>query len=329
MSGHGKIAILGAGHVGSHCAMALAAGGIGSEIALIDKDEAKARAQALDISDALSFPPASSLVRSGSYADCADADIVVVAIGEPRLPGQTRLDLLGRSVEMLHELLGVLRPMQPGGIVVTITNPADIVADYVRKALSLPRARAFGTGTLLDTARLIRLLSEASGIGRADIRALALGEHGDSSAIPFSQVSIGGRAFGAFPNLDRAGILERTRMSGMDVINGKGSTEFGIGQALSVLCRAILRDEKRVLPLSAFLEGEYGQTGVHCGVPCVVGRGGIEKIVELDLEPDELAELGKSCDIIRKHIAMARGIAPSENAGVNASVHAKSRSRSS
>jgi L-lactate dehydrogenase len=306
----GKIAIIGAGHVGSHCAMSLAAGSLCPEIALIDKDEAKARAQALDVSDALSYPPAAPRVRAGSYSDCADADIVVIAIGEPRLPGQTRLDLLGNSVKMLRELLAILGPMNLGGIVVTITNPADIVADYVRRGLGLPRQRAFGTGTLLDSARLVRLLSEQTGIGRADIEALSLGEHGDSSIIPFSRISIGGRPFEAFPALDRSSLLERTRLSGMDIINGKGSTEFGIGQALAELCRAILQDEKRVLPLSASLEGEYGQTAVHCGVPCLVGSGGIESVIELPLAPDELAQLKRSCDIIRKHIALGQEIAP-------------------
>jgi L-lactate dehydrogenase len=309
MSNQGKIAIIGAGHVGSHCAMALASGSICREIVLIDKDEAKAKAQALDVSDALSFPPSPLRIRAGSYSDSADADIVVVAIGEPWIPGQTRLDLLGRSVGMLRELMAALEPLDLRGIVITITNPADVVADYVRRALALPRERAFGTGTLLDSARLVRLLSERTGIGRADIRALSLGEHGDSSMIPFSQISIGGRPFEAFQDLDRSALLEVCRQSGMEIIKGKLSTEFGIGQVLSVLCRSILQDEKRVLPLSALLEGEYGQKGLHCGVPCLVGRGGIEEVVELALDPDELALLDRSCDIIRKHIALAQELA--------------------
>lgn len=308
---HGKIAIVGAGHVGSHCAMSLASGGVCREITLIDLDERKAMAQALDISDALSFPPLRSLVRTGSYADCADADIVVVAVGEPRLPGQTRLDLLGSSVKMLQGLLQNLRPLDLGGIVVTITNPADIVADYVRRGLGLPRSRVFGTGTLLDSARLVRILSETTAVGRADISAFAMGEHGDSSMIPFSQVKIGGRPFSAFTGLDRSVILGRTRMSGMDIIEGKGSTEFGIGQVLASLCRCILWDEKRVLPLSAFLEGEYGQRDVHCGVPCRVGKEGIEDVVELDLDQEELAQLDRSCGVIRRHIEMAQEITPS------------------
>jgi L-lactate dehydrogenase len=305
MGNQGKIAIVGAGHVGSHCAMSLAVGAIGGEIVLIDKDEAKARAQALDISDTLSFSPSMASVRSGAYPDCADADIVVIAIGEPHRPGQTRLDLLERSVTMLRELLGVLRPLNLGGIVITITNPADIVADFVRKGLDLPRSRAFGTGTLLDTARLIRLLSEKTGLGRAEIKALSMGEHGDSSMIPFSRISLGGRPFAAFPELDRAALLQDTRRSGMEILEGKGCTEFGIGEALSFLCRCILEDEKRILPLSVLLEGEYGQKEVHCGVPCRVGRGGIEEVLELPLDPEELAGLKGSCDIIRRHIKMA------------------------
>ncbi len=305
-----KIAIIGAGHVGSHCAMSLTRSENCREIVLIDKDRQKAKAQAMDVADALSFPPSDKVVRDGSYTDCKDADIVVIAIGEPRLPGQTRLDLLGNSVKMLSELIDVLKPIGIDGIVITITNPADIVADYVRRGLGLDRRRVFGTGTLLDTARLIRILSEQTGCSRASVNAVSMGEHGDSSMIPFSQIRIAGRTLDSFPNLDQEFVLERTRMSGMDIINGKNSTEFGIGQVLSELCACILRDEKRVLPLSALLEGEYGQRDVHCGVPCLVGRDGIESVIELPLNEAELAKLNESCQIIRKHIALAQEIAP-------------------
>lgn len=312
MSKAGKIAIIGAGHVGSHCAMSLASGRIGGEIVLIDKDEPKAKAQALDVSDALSFSPSAPPVRAGAYADCADADIVVIAIGEQHRPGQTRLDLLERSVIMLGELLGVLRPLNLGGIVITITNPADIVADFVRKGLGLPRTRVFGTGTLLDTARLVRILSEGTGMARNEIEALSMGEHGDSSMIPFSHISLGEKPFDAFPNLDRASLLQATHRSGMEILEGKGCTEFGIGEALARLCRCILEDQKQILPLSALLQGEYGQEGIHCGVPCLVGRKGIEAVIELPLAPEESAQLNKSCDIIRRHVEMARNIGSKE-----------------
>ena len=310
MHNRGKVAIIGAGHVGSHCAMALAFLGACGEIVLVDKDRQKAEAQAMDVADALSFPPSSVNVRAGIYSDCRDADIVVIAIGEPRQPGQTRLDLLGNSVKMLHGLIADLKPVGISGIVITITNPADIVADYVRRGLGFDRKRVFGTGTLLDTARLIRTLSEKTGLSRASVSAVCMGEHGDSSVIPFSQVRIGGRRFESFENLDREEILKRTRAIGMEIICGKNSTEFGIGQALSVLCRCILNDEKQVLPLSVLLEGEYSQRGVHCGVPCVVGRDGIESILELPLTEQELSDLAFSCDVIRKHIDLAQQTAP-------------------
>lgn len=227
-----KVLIIGAGHVGSHCGYALAHSGIASEIVLVDVDKDKAYAQALDIADSVSFCERETVVRDGDYKDCEDAALVVVAIGEARKPGQTRLDMLGRSVEMLKELLEQLKPYKIPGIVVTITNPADIVADYVRKGLGLERNRVFGTGTLLDTARLIRTLSEESGVGRRSIQAYSLGEHGDSSMIPFSSVTIGGLPFDAY-DISKEKVLEATRQIGMTIIEGKKSTEFGIGRALT------------------------------------------------------------------------------------------------
>ena len=196
-------------------------------------------------------------VRSGGYGECGDADLVVVAIGEPRQPGQTRLDLLGRSVELLKELAGVLKPLHLACPVVTITNPADIAADYLRKALELERRRCFSTGTLLDTARLIRCISQAAGVDRRSVSAFSLGEHGDSSMIPFSAVTVGGVPFDRL-GLSKEDILTQTRQAGMEIIEGKGSTEFGIGRALAELAGCILRDEKRILPVSVLLEGEYG-----------------------------------------------------------------------
>ncbi len=302
-----KIVIIGAGHVGSHCAYALAASGICEEIVLVDRIKEKAFAQALDVADSVSFMAHAVTVRSGEYSDCTDASLTVVAIGEPRLPGQTRLDLLGRSVEMLKELAAELRPLSLTCPVITITNPADIAADYLRKSLGMDRRQCYGTGTLLDTARLIRCLSQASGIGRKSICAFSMGEHGDSSMVPFSAVTLGGLPFESF-HLDKEDILRKTRQAGMDIIEGKGSTEFGIGRALTEMASCILRDEKRILPASVLLDGEYGQTGIHCGVPCRIGRNGIEEVIQLKLTAEEQKMLEASCDVIRKHTEMAAGI---------------------
>ena len=219
----GKVVIIGAGHVGSHCAYALAASGVCGEIVLVDVAAEKAAAQALDVADSVSFLDRNVTVRSGGYGECKDADLTVVAIGEPRLPGQTRLDLLGRSVELLKGLAKELRPLDLTCPVVTITNPADIVADYLRKSLELERWRCFGTGTLLDTARLVRVISQEAGTDRRSVCAFSMGEHGDSSMVPFSAVTVGGVPFEKL-GLDKEKILEQTRRAGMDIIEGKGST---------------------------------------------------------------------------------------------------------
>lgn len=301
-----KIVIIGAGHVGSHCAYALAASGICEEIVLVDRIQEKAAAQALDVADSVSFMPHAVDVRAGEYADCRDASLTVVAIGEPRQPGQTRLDLLGRSVELLGDLAAELKPLSLACPVVTITNPADIAADYLRKSLGMGRSQCFGTGTLLDTARLVRCLSQATGVSRRSISAFSMGEHGDSSMIPFSAITIGGVPFEAF-HLNKEEILKQTRQAGMDIIEGKGSTEFGIGRALAEMAACILKDEKRILPASVLLEGEYGHTGIHCGVPCRIGKSGIEEVIQLKLDADEQALFDASCEVIRSHIEMAAG----------------------
>ena len=302
---HAKIAIVGAGHVGSHVGRALAAGSVCDEIVLIDKLPEKASAQAMDIADALSFPPSETRVRAGDYADCADADIAVIAIGKAREPGQTRLDLLGDSVRMAHELAGQLRAGGIGGLLIIITNPCDIIAGCLRELLGLDRLRAFGTGTLLDTARLIRVLSEQTGAARQSIEACVLGEHGDSSMIPFSALRIGGKAVPEVPGFDPGQALQRTHGIGMDIIEGKGSTEFGIGQATAWLCRTILTGVRTMLPLSVGLKGEYGLNGINCGVPCVVGPKGIERIVELPLTEPEREALLASAAILEKHTRLA------------------------
>ena len=299
-----KVVILGAGHVGSHAAYALAQKGICSEIVLVDIDRDKAVSQALDIDDSVGFGDGDTFVRAGAYGDVSDASVVINAIGEGRKPGQTRLDLLGRSAEMAEELIASLKPFQMPGIFISVTNPCDVITDYMRKGLGLKKERAFGTGTLLDTARLVRAISRRSGAGRASIQAFSLGEHGDSSMIPFGAVRIGGLGTAEY-GLSEEDLLKDTRESGMIIIEGKKSTEFGIGSAAADLVKCILLDEKRIFPVSALLEGEYGETGVHCGVPCRIGIGGIEKIIELPLSEKEKEQLHYSCEVIREHIRIA------------------------
>ncbi len=308
-----KAVILGAGHVGSHCARALAEREIFHEIVLVDIVLGKAEAQAADIADAAGWPDRAVRVRSGRYEDCADADLTVVAIGKPREKGQTRLDLLDDSVRMARGLTDTLRPIGVGGLVVSITNPCDIIAGCIREGLGLPRFRCFGTGTLLDTLRLRRVLSEQTGLARGTVQAWVLGEHGDSSMIPFSAAFIGGVPALQVPGVDPADALERTHRIGMDIIEGKGSTEFGIGLALAGLAASILRDSGDVLPLSVLLQGEYGLDGIQAGVPCVVGREGIRRIVEWPLTEEEREALRRSADVLARYTARAAALDRTED----------------
>lgn len=308
-----KIVIIGAGHVGSHCAYALAIQGICDEIVFIDTDRIKAESHAMDIGDSVCFLGTCPIVRMGDYKDCEDADIIVISAGVPRLPGQTRLDTLGASVKCVKDIITHLNERKISGIIITISNPADIIADYVRKGTGLPRNRVFSTGTSLDTARMRRTVGDMCNVDPHSVVGFAMGEHGDSSMVPFSHLTIFGKAYKELKeeNPDRFGslsedkIVERTHMRGMDIINGKGSTEFGIGYVLADMAKAVLMDEHRVLPASALLEGEYGQENVYAGVPCIIGRNGVEQVIELKLTEEENKKFAASCDIIRKHIKMA------------------------
>lgn len=299
-----KVTILGAGHVGSHVALSLAYEHAADEIVLVDKVPHKADAQALDIFDTMSFQPHEVVVRGGDYADVEDSDVVVCAIGEARKPGQNRVDMLDDSIVMCNELIASLAPYKIPGIWVSITNPCDVIVDYMRKKLNLADNRCFGTGTLLDTARLYRVLSARTGVARSAITCFVMGEHGESSMIPTSLIHIGPKPYSDY-HLEDSVVLQEVRQGGWIIVDGKKCTEFGIGRACCEMVNAILRDERKILPASVELRGEYGENNVQIGVPCVIGANGIEKIIEAPLTEKEMERFHHSCDVVRGNIAVA------------------------
>lgn len=308
-----KIVILGAGHVGSLCTLNLAMSGICGEIALIDIDEGKADSQAKDIADATAFMRRPVKIYAGTYADCGDADILVISVGVSRKPGQTRLDMLGDTIDIMKDVVAKLSQTEFNGIIISISNPCDIVVNYARKHLDYPAGRIFGTGTSLDTARLRRTLHELTGVDMRSIQCFAMGEHGDSSMVPFSHITLMGKPLTElieekpeiYGKVTREILEERTHQIGMEIIIGKGSTEFGIGAALAELCQAVLYDERRVFPVSAYLAGEYGKSDFYAGVPAVIGRNGVEEILSLKLTEPEQAAFDASCAVIQEHNRMA------------------------
>lgn len=308
-----KVVIIGAGHVGSHCALSLLFSKEADELVLIDIKEEKARMQALDLDDAASNLSHRVRVRAGTYDDCTDAQIVVMAAGKTRLPGQTRLDMFDDSIAIMNDIVGPLKASGFSGILLSISNPADIVGDFLRKRLGLPKNRVFSTGTSLDSARLRRILSEILGIDRRSIYACSIGEHGDSQVVPVSHCTVGGVPLPAYTaahpelaeKLSVPYLSEQVQQAGMRVVIGKGCTEFGIGMVCCDLVRAIFRDERRILPVSTLLEGEYGERGIHAGVPAVIGKNGVERVIEWTLAPEEAARFHQSCEVLRGFTARA------------------------
>lgn len=304
-----KTVILGAGHVGSLCAMNLAYSSLCREIVLIDILEEKAASQAKDVADATAFLPRQTIVRAGTYADLDDADILVNAVGVSRKPGQTRLDLLDVSVDIMDQVIAHMRATRFQGIIISISNPCDVVAEYFRIHYEYPAEKIFGTGTSLDTARLRRTISEMASVDMKSVTCYAMGEHGDSSIVPMSQIRIGGQRLdrlqrqdpARFGAITREVLEERTHQIGMEIVIGKGSTEFGIGAALADLCKAVLYDEHRVLPVSTLLTGEYGQEGLMIGVPALIGKNGVERILELPLEEEEKQDFAASCAVVKTY----------------------------
>lgn len=301
-----KIGIIGAGHVGSHGAFALIAQGLAEEIVLIDIDEKKAHAQALDLSDAVVYLPRRAKVYAGSYDDIRDADILIVAAGP--LPdmaaGQTdRQQTLGATVAVLKDIIPRIARSGFSGIIVNISNPADVVTHYLQEKLNWDSRRILSTSTTLDSGRLRRAIAAATGYDEKSVYAYALGEHGESQFVPWSIVSVSGKRLldliaeqpQRFDCLDLDEIAARAKGAGWTILGGKGSTEFGIGASIAAVVQAIICDENKILPVSALLNGEYGQRGVYASIPCRINNGGIAEIMELNLTDTELAQFAASC----------------------------------
>ena len=312
-----KVVIVGAGHVGSHVALALIQSGEADDIVLIDILGEKAKAQAMDLDDGISgaICGRDSLVRAGGYEELNDADILVMAFGRSRKPGETRLDMFDDSIRMAKDVVENLKKVDFKGIMVSISNPADIICEYIRRQMGWQRNRCFCTGTSLETYRLLRVLSHHMNCARRSIQGICMGEHGNSSFVVWSQVYIGGKPLSAvmeenpkFTDLDLDALQLEVKRAGDIEIDGKGCTEFGIANATRMIISAIFHDQKLVWPCSTALYGEYGERDVAAGVPCVIGKDGMEGVVEVALTEEEQKKFHDSCDILRSFLERAEGL---------------------
>ncbi len=301
-----KIGIIGAGHVGSHGGYALISQGLTEEIVYIDIDEKKAAAQALDLQDSSTYLGRTVHVKAGTYEDIKDAGILIVAAGP--LPdmaaGQTdRQQTLGATVEILKDIVPKIKASGFKGIIINISNPADVVTHYLQEKLGWDKKRILSTSTTLDSSRVRRAISEETGYSQKSIEAYALGEHGESQFVPWSAVTVAGKPLlelikeqpERFGKLDLDAIAARAKQAGWIILGGKGSTEFGIGASIANVVQAIFGNEDRILPVSTLLHGEYGQRDVYASVPCRLNQNGVAEVIELNLTDDERAKFAASC----------------------------------
>lgn len=307
-----KVVIVGAGAVGSGFAFALAQSGIAEEITLLDVNTDLAKGQALDLAHGAPFYRPVS-IQAGSAPDAyRNAAIVVVTAGKAQAgPGQSRLDLLQINAKIVTSIVSDIQSVNPDAIVLVVTNPVDVLTHVARLRTDWPRGRILGSGTVLDSARFRWLLAEHCGISPQNIHASILGEHGDSEFAAWSLVHVGGLQMDDYCSVcgkcdfvrRRPQILEQVRRSAYHIIGYKGSTSFGVAMAMTQIVRAILRNERRVMTVSASLEGEYGLRDVTLGVPCVLGANGIEEVIQARLTPDEMQQLAHSASVLQDSLA--------------------------
>lgn len=290
-----KISIIGAGFVGATSAYALMISGLASEIVIVDINKEKALGEAMDLAHGVSFVKPVE-VCAGDYKDTADSDIVIITAGAAQKPGETRLDLINKNLDIFKEIIPNIVKYSPNSILLVVANPVDILTYITYKLSGFPKQRVIGSGTVLDTSRFKHLLSEYFNIDDRNIHTYIIGEHGDSEVPTWSLTNIAGMNINdycknvckKYDELSKHKIHDDVKNAAYEVINRKGATYFAVALAIKRIVEAILRDENSILTVSSLLEGQYGINDIYVGVPTIVGSSGIKKILEVPLNEEEL-----------------------------------------
>lgn len=305
-----KIAIIGCGFVGSACAFALMQSGLFSEMVLIDSNNQRAEGEALDISHGLPFSKPMQ-IYSGTYDDITDAGIIAITAGAGQKPGESRLELVHKNVEIFKSIIPEISKRNYKGILLIVSNPVDIMTYTALKLSGLPSNQVFGSGTVLDTARLKYLLGEHLGVDARSVHAFILGEHGDSEIAAFSSANVSGIELKEFCDFacktdkhDEAmkEIAEDVKLSAYEIIKKKGATYYGIAMSVRRICEAIILDQKSILPISCLQSGKNGIENVALSMPMIVGKHGAERSVEISLNEEERQAIKSSADMLKEII---------------------------
>lgn len=303
---HTKVILVGDGAVGSSFAYAMTLKGIANEIGIVDIAKEKTQGDAIDIADATSFSYPKN-VYAAEYSDAKDADLVVITAGAPQKPGETRLDLVNKNLKILKTIVDPVVESGFNGIFVVAANPVDILTYGTWKLSGFPKERVIGSGTSLDTARLRKFVGQELNVDPRSIHGYVLGEHGDSEFVAWSHLTIGGLTMAEYqqthPEITDEklqAINDRVVNSAYEIINLKGATFYGIGTALARIAKALLADEKTVLPLSVYMNGQYGVQDLYVGSPVVVNRNGVQEILEVPLNAAEQEKMNNSAAQLTK-----------------------------
>jgi len=305
-----KVAIVGAGNVGSTFAYSLMMNGVAREIVLVDRDKKRAKGECMDLNHGASFVSPVKITSSG-YDGCKDADIVVITACAKQKPGQTRIDLVKQNVVIFKEIISEVLKHAKDAILLVVSNPVDILTYITLKISGLPSNRVIGSGTVLDTSRFRYLISEHCHVDPRNVHAYIIGEHGDTELPVWSHANIGGMVLSKYCPICNAKcdykkelgkIFDEVKNSAYKIIEAKGSTYYAIGLALVSIVESMLRDENSVLPVSTFIKDYYDLNDICLSIPSVVNRKGVERFLRLELSAVEQKQLKLSAESLRQII---------------------------
>ncbi|WP_242395768.1 malate dehydrogenase [Anaeromyxobacter oryzisoli] len=311
MASRKKIALIGAGQIGGTMALLCGQRSLG-DVVLVDIMEGVAKGKALDLQQTRSILGFDVDVTGGGTTDYAiikDADVCIVTAGVPRKPGMSRDDLLKVNLEAISKVALGIKQYAPNAFVIVVTNPLDSMVYAMYRITGFPRSRVVGMAGVLDTARFRYFVAEAAGVSPRDVTAMVLGGHGDDMVPVLRYCSVNGTPLAKLVDKARLdAIVERTRKGGGEIVAllGTGSAFYAPASSAVAMAESYLRDQKRTFPCSAYLDGQYGVKGLFVGVPVVIGAGGVERVIEVELAEDEKAMLAKSVESVRKSVAETR-----------------------
>ena len=303
-----KVVLVGAGFVGMSMAYSILNQGGVDELVLIDVNKDKTIGEEMDLSHALPYAPHKMKIKAGDYDECRDANIVVITAGLAQKPGQSRLELAVANAKIMKSITQSVMANGFNGVFIVASNPVDLMSYVVAEVSGMPKSKVIGSGTVLDTARLRYLIAEYLGVSSKNVHAYILGEHGDSSLVPWEHCYVGCKKMidimkdNNHPMEDLKKIHDRVWQAAYEIIEKKKATYYGIGMALNKLVKAVLNDENSILTVSTYQNNEYKQNGMYIGVPAIINKDGVKEILELKLNKEDQEKFDHSCQIMKDNI---------------------------